>query len=137
MFFFGNRSLQKFRDLHPSLVAVAFLGLQKSKHDFAVTEGLRTQARQRELFSAGRSMTLRSKHLLQDDHWAHAFDVMAVGDLNGDGDVDAQDGSITWDRGIYQDIANAMKEAAAELGISIRWGGDFKTFFDGPHFELA
>jgi peptidoglycan LD-endopeptidase CwlK len=30
-----------------------------------------------------------------------------------------------------------MKQAAKELGVSIRWGGDFKSFFDGPHFELV
>jgi peptidoglycan L-alanyl-D-glutamate endopeptidase CwlK len=29
-----------------------------------------------------------------------------------------------------------MKAAAKELGVSIVWGGDWRTFKDGPHFEL-
>jgi peptidoglycan L-alanyl-D-glutamate endopeptidase CwlK len=29
-----------------------------------------------------------------------------------------------------------MKTAAAELGVAIVWGGDWKSFKDGPHFEL-
>ncbi len=61
---------------------------------------------------------------------------MAVGDINGDGRVDHQDKSLTWDRDAYAEIATAWKRAADELGVKIRWGGDFKSFFDGPHFEL-
>jgi peptidoglycan L-alanyl-D-glutamate endopeptidase CwlK len=61
---------------------------------------------------------------------------MAVGDLDRDGDVDAQDRSIAWNREFYDKIADAMKKAATELGIPIRWGGDFQGFYDGPHFEL-
>lgn len=30
-----------------------------------------------------------------------------------------------------------MKAAAAELGIKIGWGGDWKTTKDRPHFELV
>ena len=44
--------------------------------------------------------------------------------------------SITWERDLYDDIARAMKKSAAGLGIGIRWGGDFNSFYDGPHFEL-
>jgi peptidoglycan L-alanyl-D-glutamate endopeptidase CwlK len=29
-----------------------------------------------------------------------------------------------------------MKVAARELSVAIVWGGDWKTFPDGPHFEL-
>ena len=34
-------------------------------------------------------------------------------------------------------IAKAMKAAAAELGVKIVWGGDWKATKDRPHFELA
>jgi peptidoglycan L-alanyl-D-glutamate endopeptidase CwlK len=30
-----------------------------------------------------------------------------------------------------------MKAAAAEEGVALVWGGDWKTFRDGPHFELS
>ncbi len=136
-FVFGSRSRRRLEGVHSDLVLVASRGLLYSTVDFAITEGVRSLERQRGLKAKGFSQTLTSKHLVQDDGFAHAFDVMAVGDLNGDGDVDAQDKSITWDRDLYGEIAKAMKQAAAELGISVRWGGDFKSFYDGPHFELV
>jgi peptidoglycan L-alanyl-D-glutamate endopeptidase CwlK len=46
------------------------------------------------------------------------------------------DGKITWDKQHYVTLSLAVKKAAEELRINIRWGGDFKSFFDGPHFEL-
>jgi hypothetical protein len=33
-------------------------------------------------------------------------------------------------------MARHMKTAAKKLSIAITWGGDFKNFFDGPHFEI-
>ncbi|MBO0346023.1 peptidoglycan-binding protein [Roseibium sp. CAU 1637] len=29
-----------------------------------------------------------------------------------------------------------MKQAADELGVPVEWGGDWRSFFDGPHFQL-
>lgn len=140
-FTFGQKSLSKLVGVHPDLVRVAHAGLARSPIDFAVTEGLRLLERQRELVAKGFSQTLDSKHLAQPDGWAHAFDVVAVGDLDGDGDIDAQDKSLTWDPVIYTAISVAMLGAAAELGVPVRWGGTFKTrdgrpFLDGPHYEL-
>jgi peptidoglycan L-alanyl-D-glutamate endopeptidase CwlK len=52
-------------------------------------------------------------------------------------DVAAYVGSeVSWDKEHYITISKAFKQAAEELNVSIRWGGDFKSFFDGPHFEL-
>ena len=36
----------------------------------------------------------------------------------------------------FEKMAKAMKKAAKELDISIVWGGDWKNFYDAPHFEL-
>lgn len=116
-------------DLH--LVSVVKRAIQITPLDFAVTEGVRDLDRQRLLMARGFSRTLRSKHIV-----GRAVDLMACGDLDGDGDIDAQDKAITWDREHYAKLADAMKSAAIELGVDIRWGGDFKSFFDGPHFEL-
>lgn len=137
MYHFSERSLSRLEDVHPDLVRVVKHAITLSEYDFAVTEGLRSRGRQKRLVEEGRSRTYHSRHLLQSDGYSHAVDVMAVGDLDGDGDRDAQDRSITWDRAIYCGIAHAMYLAAKDLGVRIRWGGDFKTFYDGPHFELA
>ena len=45
-------------------------------------------------------------------------------------------GEIRWDWPPFHHIAAAMKAAAAELAVPLTWGGDWKTFKDGPHFEL-
>lgn len=131
LFVFGERSCSNLAGVRPRLVLVASRGLLYSSVDFAVIEGRRSLSRQKMLVDTGKSMTMYSKHLN-----GRAIDVMAVGDLDRDGDRDAQDKAITWDRDLYSRIAEAMYKAAHELGIQIRWGGRFKSFFDGPHFEL-
>lgn len=102
------------------MVEVVKLALKLSEVDFAVLEGLRTPARQQELFDAGASKTLNSRHLT-----GHAVDLGAY--VNG---------KIRWDWPLYHKIAEAMKAAALVRGVDIVWGGDWRTFKDGPHFEL-
>jgi len=43
---------------------------------------------------------------------------------------------VSWDWEHFYPIADAMKAAAEELGVDLEWGGDWKTFKDGPHFQL-
>lgn len=135
-FKFSARSKVRLLGVRPDLILVVSRGLLYSSIDFAITEGLRGLERQKMLLETGKSRTLRSSHLRQPDGFAHAIDVMAVGDLDRDGDIDAQDKNITWNREWYGSISDAMYKAARELDISIRWGGAFKSFYDGPHFEL-
>jgi peptidoglycan L-alanyl-D-glutamate endopeptidase CwlK len=46
--------------------------------------------------------------------------------------------TIPWnDWQIFTLVAQAMKQAAQDLNIPLVWGGDWKTFRDGPHFELS
>ena len=80
--FFDKRSRRMLRNVHPDLVCVAFRALEYSAVDFVITEGLRSSARQLELYNQGRSKTLNSKHLIRKDGTSHAIDVMAVGDLD-------------------------------------------------------
>jgi len=120
-FRFGLRSKTNLIGVHPDLQAVAELALYLTPVDFTVTEGLRTAARQRELFENRKSMTLRSRHLT-----GHAIDVVAL-----------RDGKVTWDWQAYEQIAVAFKQAAKELNVDIEWGGDWETFKDGPHFQLS
>lgn len=41
------------------------------------------------------------------------------------------------DKQQFVDLSVIVKEEAVKLGLKIRWGGDFKSFFDGPHYELV
>lgn len=47
------------------------------------------------------------------------------------------DGAIPWENWpAFEEVGLVMKKAASELNIPIVWGGDWKNFRDGPHFEL-
>ena len=120
-FSFSERSKKNLEGVHPDLVRVTELALQYSEVDFVVTDGLRTAEEQEKFLAAGKSRTKNSRHLT-----GHAVDVAAW--VNG---------RICWDWAYYEIIADAFKIAAEELGVPIEWGGDWKTFRDGPHFELS
>lgn len=115
----SQRSIERLKGVHPDLVSVVMLAIERTDVDFLVTEGLRTKERQRELVAAGASKTMNSRHIT-----GHAVDLAAY--VNG----------IRWDWPLYEKIAKAMKQAAYELNIKIEWGGDWKSFKDGPHFQL-
>lgn len=118
---FSEKSNSKLDGVDERLVRVAALALQLSPVDFGITEGVRTLERQKELVKAGASRTLKSKHIE-----GKAIDVVAyVG------------GKVAWDWPLYEKIAKAFKQAAAELDVNIKWGGDWATFKDGCHFELV
>jgi peptidoglycan L-alanyl-D-glutamate endopeptidase CwlK len=52
--------------------------------------------------------------------------------------VDVAPFPIDWDDiKRFREFADFVKERAAALGISVRWGGDFKTIGDFDHWELT
>lgn len=115
----------RLQGVHPDLANVVRAAAEKCT--FRVTEGLRSHARQVELVASKKSKTMNSRHLT-----GHAIDVIAIGD----------DGVATYDMDDLTRVAKAMREAASECGVKIEWGaaakygGDFKTFNDSPHFQL-
>lgn len=116
----GELSLNRLRGVHPDLVRVAKRAIEITDIDFTVLEGLRTLDRQRQLVAKGASKTLNSRHLT-----GHAVDLAPV-----------IDGKVSWDWPLYHKLAKAVKQAARELGVPIEWGGDWKSFKDGPHWQL-
>ncbi|MFA1686573.1 M15 family metallopeptidase [Achromobacter dolens] len=120
------RSLDRLSGVHPDLVAVVKLAIQRTAVDFTVVEGLRTAERQRELVAQGASQTQNSYHLKQTDGYGHAVDLAPL-----------VGGAIPWDDWAqFRALAETVKECAAELGVPVEWGGDWKTFKDGPHFQI-
>lgn len=144
----STRSLSKLEGVEESLVAVVKDAIKLTKVDFGVTYGLRTLEEQKKLYESGRSQTMKSKHL----------DGRAV-------DLVAYFGSdISWELNVYDDICDAMAEAARRNNVAIKWGaawseGDIRTyqgtaedamnayvdlrrsqgrrpFIDAPHFEM-
>jgi len=145
----SKRSLSKLEGVKPELVKVVQSAIEITSVDFGVIQGLRTIQEQRELVAKGASQTMKSKHLTGD-----AVDLMAY--IGGRG---------SWELSVYDNIADAMKLAAQEEGVSIRWGAAWqindirewdgtmqdamdayidlrrsqgrRPFIDGPHFELT
>ena len=125
----GPKSRLKLNGVHKDLVAVVEKAITLSSKDFTIIEGLRSIERQKQLYAAGKSKTLNSRHIT-----GHAVD-LAPWPINGDFDSDGILNIADWDE--YYPIADAMKEAAQDLGVSLEWGGDWKGFPDGPHFQLS
>lgn len=53
--------------------------------------------------------------------------------LDEDGDGKRE---VSWHWPHYRELAKYIKRAAEELGIEVEWGGDWKRFPDGPHWQL-
>ena len=151
-FTLSRRSRQKLEGVHEDLIETVIRAIDLTKIDFGVIYGVRSEAEQKKLFDSGRSQTMASKHLIQEEGKAHAGDLMAY-----------QDGEPCWEIQVYDEIADAMKEAAVRTGTKIRWGACWhiddlrdwegtaeeamnayidlrrsqgrRPFIDGPHFE--
>jgi len=118
MYSLSFRSRQRLSGVHPDLVAVVKRAIEITKQDFSVIEGIRSVERQRELFKSGASTTMNSRHIT-----GHAVDLAPY--------------PVSWDWEYFYPMADAMKQAAEELDVDLEWGGDWKTFKDGPHFQLS
>jgi peptidoglycan L-alanyl-D-glutamate endopeptidase CwlK len=144
----SQRSIDRLEPVKPELFDVVLEAISLTKVDFGVICGLRTEEEQRALVEKGASQTMKSKHLTGD-----AVDLMAYIDGRG-----------TWELNVYDDIAEAMREAAKNQGVRIRWGAAWtvpdiaewnltmedamnsyiderraerkRPFIDAPHFEL-
>ncbi len=116
----GPRSLSRLQDVHSDLMRVVKRAAAMSDLDFTVLEGSRTLARQQVLFKNKATKTLNSRHLT-----GHAVDLAPmIGD------------SVSYDWPLYHRLAKTIKAAAAAEGVPLTWGGDWRTFKDGPHWEL-
>ena len=145
----STKSQDRLKGVNSKLVKVVKRAIKETKVDFGVICGLRTLAEQKALVEKGASQTLKSKHID-----GLAVDLMAyVG------------GRASWELNLYDDIADAMKEAAKLENVSVRWGAAWhvsniadtnhsmdevmnqyidlrrsqgrRPFIDGPHFELS
>ena len=116
----SQKSLDKMSGVNPDLIKVVKRAIELTQIDFGITEGLRTVERQKQLVAEGKSQTMKSRHIT-----GHAVDVVAY-----------VDGKVSWEWKLYEQISKAFKQASADVGVPIEWGGDWKSLKDGPHFQL-
>ena len=117
---FTSRDETRLVGLHPDLVRVIRRAAASTSIPFTVIEGMRTIETQRQYVAKGASTTMKSRHLT-----GHAIDIAPM-----------IDGKITWAWPVYFKLAPIVKAAAAAEGIPIEWGGDWRKFKDGPHWQL-
>ena len=144
----STKSQERLMGVEPELKEVVYEAIKVTKIDFGVIEGLRTEEKQKQLVESGASQTMKSKHLE-----GRAVDLMAY--IGGRG---------SWELNVYDEIADAMKEAATKVDVAVRWGAAWtvtdirewegtmedamnsyidtrrsqgrRPFIDAPHFEL-
>lgn len=149
-FALSERSLIKLRGVDDRLVQVVRRAIEITTVDFGVVEGVRTPERQIELFNKGASQIREGGTHVQ----GKAVDLMAY-----------LDDRASWELNLYDNIADAMKQAAIEKNVAVRWGAAWnvpdirlwrgtmeeamnyyidtrrnqgqRPFIDGPHFELV
>jgi peptidoglycan L-alanyl-D-glutamate endopeptidase CwlK len=135
----GPKSRARLQGVHPDLVKVVEAAIKITKQDFMVLEGVRTPARQRELYAQGRTKpgpkvtwTLNSNHFIDPKTgFGHAVDLVPF--------------PVDWSHEKLDVVSKAMFAAAESLGVQIRWGADWdrdgkpreKGETDSPHFELV
>lgn len=105
---------ERLAGINPRLVEVVKLAASICPIDIYVLEGVRTMERQRELFKAGKSKTLNSRHLTGDA-------------------VDLWDGK-NWHAAYFLPIITAMNKAAQQLGVKVT--GGYSWGWDSPHWQI-
>lgn len=112
---------RKLVGIHPDLVRVVHRAADLSPVRFVVFEGLRSKDRQRDLVLAGKSTTMNSRHLT-----GHAVDLVPLNSKR----------QAVWDWKLIKLMSPAVMQAARDLDVTLDWGGDWKGFPDGAHYEL-
>ena len=99
-----------------------------TKRDLLVLEGARSVEDEQKAIDSGHSSLkdpMRSKHVIHPTKRPLALA------------VDLAPWPLVWtDLAAFDGLAADVKIAAKELGIPVRWGGDWKAFRDRPHYEL-
>lgn len=124
----NSASFAKLKGVHPDLVRVVLRCAEdwaEADTGFIVTCGVRTLEEQKILKAKGASKTLRSRHIPAANGYSHAVDLACT-----------IKGQVRWDWPLYDRLAKRMQAAAKAEKVPLEWGGDWKTFKDGPHFQL-
>ncbi|MFZ8925971.1 MAG: M15 family metallopeptidase [Candidatus Nanopelagicales bacterium] len=133
---FSDKSAARLATCHPDIQAV--LNEVIKYRDCTILEGVRSIETQQHYVETGRSQTMNSKHLQQDDGYSHAVDVAKW-------PVDWEDlKAFALFAGYFLGTAEQMR-LDGRITHRFRWGGDWDSdgattdhsFFDGPHFELV
>ena len=121
-----TRDRDRLDGVHPDLVRVVEHVAKHGSRRFTVIEGTRTKARQAKMVARGASKTMNSRHIPAANGYGHAVDLAPVD----------EQGKVSWAWPDYYPLAAEIKASAKACGVPIEWGGDWRSFKDGPHWQL-
>lgn len=123
----NQKSKERLATVEPALASVIEACVAKFPKAMSITEGIRTIEQQRQYVKEGKSKTMNSYHIPRPGRkYARAVDVAIFKD----------DGTYSGDMADYKEFAVLVLKEAAKRGLKIRWGGNWTTFPDGPHFQI-
>ena len=134
-FNWGSRSQKRLSTCHADLqrLLTAALHHPDCPHDITVIYGHRTHDEQAALYEKGRTTPgpkVTNARPGQSRHNSWPSEAIDAGPCDRRGDV-------LWKRKDLFDAWGAhVKMVAEALDIPVTWGGDFRSFYDGAHFEL-
>lgn len=145
----SDASIEKMKGVHPKLIELMKKAISDSPYDFKIVQGLRTAEYQNSLYQQGRTKpgkivtkldgyNRKSNHQAKADGYGHAVDIAVCGHYDGNGNyVKCTTDAEMFDNKKLVEISRHVKAVAKEMGLDIVWGGDWKTLYDTPHYELV
>lgn len=145
----SDASIEKMKGVHPKLIELMKKAISNSPYDFKIIQGLRTAEYQNSLYQQGRTRpgkivtkldgyNRKSNHQAKADGYGHAVDIAVCGYYDGNGNyVKSTTDAEMFDNKKLVEISRHVKAVAKEMGMEIVWGGDWKTLYDTPHYELV
>lgn len=145
----SDASIEKMKGVHPKLIELMKKAIGDSPYDFKIIQGLRTAEYQNSLYQQGRTKpgkivtkldgySRKSNHQAKADGYGHAVDITVCGHYDQNGDyVKYTTDAEMFDNKKLVEISRHIKAVAKEMGMGIVWGGDWKTLYDTPHYELV
>lgn len=139
---FGITSKKHLAQLHPDLAFVINEVMEDGGDDFAIIDSLRNEERQTQYFNGGASKA----------KWPTSFHNGSVDgerrwNPNMSDAADVVPYPVEWPKkidppheyarkmGRFYNLAERILAKADELGVELEWGGMFKNWFDGAHYQ--
>ena len=145
----SDASIEKMKGVHPKLIELMKKAIDDSPYDFKIVQGLRTAEYQNSLYQQGRTKpgkivtkldgyNRKSNHQAKSDGYGHAVDIAVCGQYDQNGNyVKCTTDAEMFDNKKLVEISKHIKAVAKDMGLEIVWGGDWKTLYDTPHYELV
>lgn len=121
----SEKEAARMKRAHPDLQKIIRRAAEITTVPFTILQADRTLEQQKANVAKGVSWTMKSRHLIGADGMVYAVDIAPL-----------VDGQVSWAWPLYYKLAPIIKKAAADVGIPVEWGGDWKKNKDGPHWQL-